>query len=152
LACACAHARRQGIAFRGSKPHPCTSWRAYAPVRARRQPECSTTALVFHHRVSCAQRPTKAPPLTVLSSVEFAQGRAVVFSVPSGAQRRGSPFGIHTREPTKPPSFPCLSACVGRPSSRGSWMLLLRNTSAQSALSLAALSHAHNLLDIWCKT
>jgi hypothetical protein len=31
-------------------------------------------------------------------------------------------------------------------------MLLLRNASAQSALSIAALSHACNLLDILCKT
>jgi hypothetical protein len=31
-------------------------------------------------------------------------------------------------------------------------MLLPRNASAQSSLSIAALSHARNLLDILCKT
>jgi hypothetical protein len=31
-------------------------------------------------------------------------------------------------------------------------MLLLRNASAQSALSIAALSHAQNLLDVFCKS
>jgi hypothetical protein len=49
------------------------------------------------------KKPTKAPPLTMLSSVESAQGRVVAFSVPPGAHRRGFPFGIRTREPTKPP-------------------------------------------------
>jgi hypothetical protein len=49
------------------------------------------------------RKPTEAPPLTMLSSVESAQGRVVAFSVPPGARRRGFPFGIHTRGPTKPP-------------------------------------------------
>jgi hypothetical protein len=97
--CARAHAWRQAFAFRGSLPHPCTSWHAYAPVRARRQPERSTAALVFHRHASCAQKPTEAPPLTMLSSIESAHGRAVAFSVPPGARRRESPFGLHLRAP-----------------------------------------------------
>jgi hypothetical protein len=49
------------------------------------------------------RKPTRAPPLTTLSFVGSAQGRVAAFSVPPGACRRGFPFGIHTREPTKPP-------------------------------------------------
>jgi hypothetical protein len=45
------------------------------------------------------RKPTKSPPLTMLSSIEGAQGRVVAFSIPPGARRRGSPFGIHTRAP-----------------------------------------------------
>jgi hypothetical protein len=38
------------------------------------------------------RKPTKAPPLTMLSSVESAQGRIVTFSVPPRARRRGFPL------------------------------------------------------------